>query len=200
MLRSHSDGFKSLKVYSLRENADLTHLASEICKELKNADKAGLITNIVLPTSPHWYPVIDRSRCVNCGRCRQFCLFGVYISTIDGIIIAKNPDRCKNGCPACSRICPHGAIIFPLYNDPAISGAPGYIMQPDLKARRFYLQRTAQPCPKCGTIITAMNGGNEEAGSCPECGTAEFTKKVEIDDEIMTLIHDLEDYQKRGDA
>jgi NAD-dependent dihydropyrimidine dehydrogenase PreA subunit len=200
MLRKHSDRFKSLTVYSTREDSDLLHLGTEICKEFQSSGKAGLITNISLPNSPRWYPVIDRERCINCGRCRQFCLFGVYIEKLDGTISADNPDRCKTGCPACSRICPQGAIMFPLYNDAAISGTPGLFMTPDLKARRFYLQRTAQPCPKCGTIVASTSGGSEGDGSCPECGSPYVAKETEIDDEIMSLINDLEDYQKRGDA
>ncbi|MEI6519756.1 MAG: 4Fe-4S dicluster domain-containing protein [bacterium] len=200
MLRKHSDRFNSLTIFSTRENSDLQHLGSEICTQFESTGKAGLITSVTLPNSPRWYPVIDRGRCVNCGRCRQFCLFGVYIEKLDGTISADNPDRCKTGCPACSRICPQGAIIFPLYNDDAVSGAPGLFMTPDLKARRFYLQRTAQPCPKCGTIITSTSGGSEGEGSCSECGSPYVGKEAEIDAEIMSLINDLEDYQKRGDA
>jgi NAD-dependent dihydropyrimidine dehydrogenase PreA subunit len=78
-----------------------------------------------------WYPVIDSERCRHCGQCAQFCLFGVY-AMIDGRLTVRQPDRCKPGCPACSRLCPHGAIIFPLYqDDPAIAGAPGCVMTPD---------------------------------------------------------------------
>ncbi len=198
MLRKHSERFKSLTVYSTHDNAELLHLAAEICNKFDSSEKNGLITNVELPHSPRWYPVIDRSRCVNCGRCRQFCLFGVYMESSQGVISADNPDRCKNGCPACSRICPQGAIIFPVYNDPAISGAPGLYLTPDLKARRFYLQRAAQPCAVCNMLVTAAHGGGEGNGYCPECGSPQALKDVEIDDEIMSLMNDLEDYQNRG--
>ncbi len=60
-----------------------------------------------------WFPVIDRARCRDCGQCLDFCLFGVYEKTADGRITVKNPRQCKTNCPACARICPHLAIIFP---------------------------------------------------------------------------------------
>lgn len=71
-----------------------------------------------------WYPVIDYSRCTNCMECIDFCLFGVY--GIDGAetILVEQPDNCRKGCPACSRVCPAGAIIFPQHKAPAIAGAP----------------------------------------------------------------------------
>lgn len=72
-----------------------------------------------------WYPVIDYSRCTNCMECLDFCLFGVY--GVDGLdrILVENQDNCKKGCPACSRVCPSQAIMFPDYKTPAIAGAEG---------------------------------------------------------------------------
>ncbi|MEI7687196.1 MAG: ferredoxin family protein [Planctomycetota bacterium] len=70
-----------------------------------------------------WYPVIDYSRCTNCMECIDFCLFGVYgVDTLDRIMV-DNQDSCKKGCPACSRVCPEHAIIFPEFKTPAIAGA-----------------------------------------------------------------------------
>ncbi len=71
-----------------------------------------------------WYPVIDYSRCTNCMECLDFCLFGVY--GVDGMdrILVEEQDNCKRGCPACSRVCPANAIIFPEHKTPAIAGAP----------------------------------------------------------------------------
>jgi len=78
-------------------------------------------------TSPErrWYPVIDYSRCTNCMECIDFCLFGVYGVDQNERILVENQDNCKRGCPACSRVCPEHAIIFPDYKTPAIAGAPG---------------------------------------------------------------------------
>lgn len=69
-----------------------------------------------------WYPVIDRDRCSGCLECLNFCLFGVYGTDADDDILIEQPDACRPGCPACSRICPEGAIMFPQHDDPAISG------------------------------------------------------------------------------
>ena len=70
-----------------------------------------------------WYPVIDYSRCTNCMECIDFCLFGVY--GVDGAetILVEQPDNCRKGCPACSRVCPENAIIFPQHKTPAIAGS-----------------------------------------------------------------------------
>jgi NAD-dependent dihydropyrimidine dehydrogenase PreA subunit len=71
-----------------------------------------------------WYPVIDYSRCTNCMECIDFCLFGVYgVDKLDRIVV-EHQDNCKRGCPACSRVCPEHAIMFPDYKTPAIAGAP----------------------------------------------------------------------------
>src|SRR5262249_47643628 len=70
-----------------------------------------------------WYPVIDYSRCTNCLECLDFCLFGVYGVDSFERIITENQDQCKKGCPACSRVCPQQAIMFPEYKSPAIAGA-----------------------------------------------------------------------------
>ena len=73
-------------------------------------------------THDRWYPVIDRDRCSGCLECLNFCLFGVYGMDGDDDILIEQPDACRAGCPACSRICPEGAIMFPQHTDPAISG------------------------------------------------------------------------------
>lgn len=71
-----------------------------------------------------WYPVIDFSRCTNCMECIDFCLFGVYGVDRSETIVVEQPDNCRKGCPACSRVCPENAIIFPQHKTPAIAGAP----------------------------------------------------------------------------
>ncbi len=72
-----------------------------------------------------WYPVIDYSRCTNCMECIDFCLFGVYgVDLLDRILVEQE-DNCKKGCPACSRVCPANAIVFPEHKTPGIAGAEG---------------------------------------------------------------------------
>lgn len=72
---------------------------------------------------PPWFPVIDAKRCRNCKQCMSFCLFGVYELSKDGKVQVVNPRNCKNHCPACARICPEAAIIFPKVPESPINGA-----------------------------------------------------------------------------
>ncbi len=74
------------------------------------------------PVARRWYPVVDHSRCENCLECLNFCLFGCYGLDVEGRLFVEQPDACRDGCPACSRICPSGAILFPRHADPAIAG------------------------------------------------------------------------------
>lgn len=76
-----------------------------------------------MQSDPAWYPVIEYDRCTSCGQCHEFCLFGVYSKTDEGRVVVSNPTRCKNNCPACARICPETAIIFPKVGESPINGA-----------------------------------------------------------------------------
>jgi Pyruvate/2-oxoacid:ferredoxin oxidoreductase delta subunit len=69
-----------------------------------------------------WFPVIDYSRCTNCMQCLSFCLFDVYGVSKDNKIQVQNNDNCKTNCPACSRVCPEVAIMFPKYQQGPING------------------------------------------------------------------------------
>ena len=69
-----------------------------------------------------WFPVIDYSRCTNCMQCLSFCLFDVYGVSTDQKIQVQNQSNCKTECPACSRVCPEVAIMFPKYRHGPING------------------------------------------------------------------------------
>ena len=69
-----------------------------------------------------WFPVIDYDRCTNCMQCLSFCLFGVYGVDKESRIQVQNNDNCKTNCPACSRVCPEAAIMFPKYKAGPING------------------------------------------------------------------------------
>ncbi len=69
-----------------------------------------------------WFPVIDYDRCTNCMQCLSFCLFDVYGVDDDQQIEVRNNDNCKTNCPACSRVCPEAAIMFPKYKAGPING------------------------------------------------------------------------------
>ncbi len=76
--------------------------------------------------SPRWYPVIDYDTCTNCMDCMDFCLFGVYGVDSEATLRVVQQDQCRTDCPACSRVCPVGAIMFPKYQtNQAIAGAIG---------------------------------------------------------------------------
>lgn len=84
------------------------------------------VVNLVGDNLPsrRWYPVIDYSRCTNCMECIDFCLFGVYGLDQQETLLVEQPDNCRKGCPACSRVCPENAIIFPQHKTPTIAGSP----------------------------------------------------------------------------
>jgi Pyruvate/2-oxoacid:ferredoxin oxidoreductase delta subunit len=69
-----------------------------------------------------WFPVIDYSRCTNCMQCLSFCLFDVYGVSTERRIQVQNQSNCKTDCPACSRVCPEVAIMFPKYRHGPING------------------------------------------------------------------------------
>ena len=69
-----------------------------------------------------WFPVIDYSRCTNCMQCLSFCLFDVYGVSPEKQIQVQNENKCKTDCPACSRVCPEVAILFPKYRSGPING------------------------------------------------------------------------------
>jgi Pyruvate/2-oxoacid:ferredoxin oxidoreductase delta subunit len=70
-----------------------------------------------------WFPVIDYSRCTNCLQCLSFCLFDVYgVSKETKQIEVQKASNCKTDCPACSRVCPEVAILFPKYKAGPING------------------------------------------------------------------------------
>jgi NAD-dependent dihydropyrimidine dehydrogenase PreA subunit len=92
-------------------------------------------TRVDEPVTPRWYPVIDYRRCENCLECLNFCLFGVFGLDELGKVFVEQADACRDGCPACSRICPPGAILFPEYPDPAIAGCPTIAGRPAVAQR-----------------------------------------------------------------
>lgn len=83
--------------------------------------EAGLETNRPGKWKP-WFPVIDYDRCTNCMQCLSFCLFDVYGVDPSNKIQVQNNDNCKTDCPACSRVCPEVAILFPKYSAGPING------------------------------------------------------------------------------
>jgi NAD-dependent dihydropyrimidine dehydrogenase PreA subunit len=110
-----------------KANPTLVQLGTNLAETNSVPIRADLFApeQLLTPPDRRWYPVIDYSRCTNCMECIDFCLFGVYGVDQSERILVENQDNCKRGCPACSRVCPEHAIIFPEYKTPAIAGAPG---------------------------------------------------------------------------
>ena len=88
-----------------------------------------------------WFPVIDFSRCTNCMQCLTFCLFDVYGVSKDKKIEVRNPTNCKTDCPACSRVCPEVAILFPKYKGGPING--DVVREADLQREKMKVDISA---------------------------------------------------------
>jgi NAD-dependent dihydropyrimidine dehydrogenase PreA subunit len=109
-------------------------------RDVQNDNLEGLLEYIegiaqgVSEARPHWkpwFPVIDYDRCTNCMQCLSFCLFDVYGVNQANQITVQNQTNCKTDCPACSRVCPEVAILFPKYKAGPINGDE--INQDDLR-------------------------------------------------------------------
>ncbi|MCX7872047.1 MAG: hypothetical protein N2487_02035 [Verrucomicrobiae bacterium] len=81
-----------------------------------------IFTNTKSPKWYPWFPVVDSELCSQCLQCLSFCLFGVYDVDSDGKLAVVNPEKCKTNCPACARVCPDSAIIFPKHATEPING------------------------------------------------------------------------------
>jgi len=88
-----------------------------------------------------WFPVIDYDRCTNCMQCLSFCLFGVYGVDEQQRIQVQTQDNCKTNCPACSRVCPEAAIMFPKYKSGPING--DQVSKEDLEREKMKIDISA---------------------------------------------------------
>jgi len=50
-------------------------------------------------------------------------MFGVYASSGQGAVAVTHPHGCKTNCPACARLCPSAAIIFPKLDEAPFDGS-----------------------------------------------------------------------------
>ncbi|MEZ6016271.1 MAG: ferredoxin family protein [Planctomycetota bacterium] len=105
-----------------------------------------------------WFPVIDYSRCTNCMQCLSFCLFDVYSVDGNGRITVQNQEKCKTSCPACSRVCPEVAILFPKYAKGPINGAE--VKAEDIASESMKVDISAL---LGGDIYSALKGRSQAA-------------------------------------
>ncbi|QDU98327.1 ATP-binding protein [Lignipirellula cremea] len=144
-----------------------------------------------------WYPVIDFSRCTNCMECVDFCLFGVY--GVDGqeTILVEQPDNCRKGCPACSRVCPENAIIFPQHKTPAIAGSDDAVAGLKIDLSQLF----GAPSTDDGGVDVAVRerdeqlllAGREAVGSAVGLPKRQQDQDEEPKDELDSLLDELDD-------
>ena len=120
-------------------------LRAEPLETILSAIRAIPVTPTVCNPAPPtewipWFPVIDSVRCVQCGKCPDFCLFGVYAAD-GGSVRVSQPDHCKTDCPACARICPQNAIIFPKSEEPRLNGALDTPVKPEPMDQAAFRER-----------------------------------------------------------
>ena len=146
---------------------DITGLSPEAILERVEATRTSESMN--RPDGPDtwkpWFPVIDTDRCTNCMQCLTFCLFDVYGVASDHTLRVENPANCKVNCPACSRVCPEVAIMFPKYHAGPIDGSP--VRQQDVAAEKMKVD------------ISALLGGDiyEKLRQRSEGAKARFSKE-----------------------
>lgn len=102
-----------------------------------------------------WAPVIDATRCTHCLQCLSFCLFGVYAANA-GKVEVREPSQCKPNCPACARVCPEAAILFPQHPAEAIHGG---VIPGDATPALPKADLSALLGGDLYTILRARNGG-----------------------------------------
>lgn len=107
-----------------------------------------------------WFPVIDYDRCTNCMQCLSFCLFDVYGVDDDSRIQVRNNENCKTNCPACSRVCPEVAIMFPKYSGGPINGEP--VSDADLQREKMKVDISSL---LGGDIYSTLRNRSEKAKS-----------------------------------
>jgi len=131
-----------------------------------------------------WFPVIDYKRCTNCMQCMSFCLFDVYGVSTEGQIKVQNQNNCKTDCPACSRVCPEVAILFPKYRFGPINGDE--VNSDDLRREAMKVDISAL---LGGDIYAALRDRSEKAKS-------RFSKERDEDRALKERMRCLEKMQQ----
>ncbi|MHB1461953.1 MAG: ATP-binding protein [Armatimonadota bacterium] len=206
LLHQHRCGIDESHVFNMAayQSEDDCYAAIEAlwAHNIPDATSKGSLSEITDEITDRWYPVMDGSRCTNCGNCLQFCIFNVYEYDAEHHVTAANPENCKPGCPACSRVCPKSAISFPLYTkDEAIAGAPGLFVTMSSNPRKPQASTGGSVCSLCGQkpTLMLMTKSDPAAELCKQCGrTIPATQKPAPQppqgalDDLDSLVDDLE--------
>jgi len=155
-----------------------------------------------------WFPVIDFSRCTNCMQCLSFCLFDVYGVSKEGKIQVQNNSNCKTECPACSRVCPEVAILFPKYKQGPIHG--GEINSDDVRREAMKVDISAL---LGGDVYSALRDRSAKAKSRfskerdedralkerLNC-LSKLQQDMDIPGEVLAALPSLDEIQKKAEA
>jgi len=153
-----------------------------------------------------WFPVIDYDRCTNCMQCLTFCLFDVYSVDDAQEITVQNESNCKTNCPACSRVCPEAAILFPKYKAGPINGEE--VKEEDLERESMKVDISAL---LGGDIYASLRERNEKARlrfsterddsrallERKRCLT-KLKKTLDIPDEVLMTLPSAENIEERA--
>lgn len=154
-----------------------------------------------------WFPVIDYERCTNCMQCLTFCLFDVYGVDADSKLQVQNQSNCKTDCPACSRVCPEVAILFPKYKNGPING--DVVRQEDVRREAMKVDISAL---LGGDLYASLRSRTQEARKRfsterdesrallerKRC-LKELQKNLDIPDEVLMSLPTVEDIHERAE-
>ena len=174
--------------------AEDTEIRFEDIRSLQIEDMVSLAEGMRQETASYkhgdwkpWFPVIDYDRCTNCMQCLSFCLFGVYGVDDGDKIQVQNNDQCKTNCPACSRVCPEAAIMFPKYKTGPING--DQVQNKDLQREKMKID------------ISALLGGDvyDMLRTRSEKAKSRFSKERDPDKALNERIKCLNKLTESGD-
>lgn len=78
--------------------------------ELKNIAIQKITSHEKLNKNSHLYPLIDKEKCIKCGKCAKICSESEYHAlSLDNDCLCINKEQCM-GCSLCSHVCPKEAI------------------------------------------------------------------------------------------
>ena len=153
-----------------------------------------------------WFPVIDFDRCTNCMQCLTFCLFDVYGVDSEQKITVQNQDNCKTDCPACSRVCPEVAILFPKYGKGPING--DVVRKQDIQREAMKVDiSTLLGGDLYGSLRTRQHEARKRFSTERDESKAllerkrclgKLKKELDIPDEVLMTLPSAEDIEERA--